>query len=288
MSNTVAHGGARGGSQSSTGNRPDEAVFTFGLRDVPASEVARPATQHAPNRPTSSPSRAPWRQALIVQNYGLVQAVARQVHGRLPRHVDIDDLISAGAIGLIDAADRFEVSREVPFGAFARTRIRGAIYDGLRADDWVPAGVRRRSEAIRQTRDHLSETLGHTPNREELASSMAMSPDRFARMEAGARVLTLMSTETPLGEDGDRTLGSTLASDDDVLGLLASTEQSDAMNAALARLPDREREAVILYYLEGQTLDEVGETLGITLSRAYQLRTRGVERIRYCMQRYLC
>ncbi len=287
MSHTVAHGGARAESQSPARNRPDEAIFSFGLHDVPPSEVARPATQHAPNRPTARPVREAWRQALIVENYGLVQAVARQVHGRLPRHVDIDDLISAGAIGLIDAAERFEASREVPFRAFARTRIRGAIYDGLRSDDWVPAGVRRRSEAIRQTRDHLSETLGHAPNREELASSMEMSPDRFARMEARARVLTLMSTETPLGEDGDRTLGSTLANDGDVLELLASTEQSDAMNAALARLPDREREAVILYYLEGQTLEEVGETLGVTLSRVYQLRTRGVERIRYCMQRHM-
>jgi RNA polymerase sigma factor for flagellar operon FliA len=287
MSNSVDHGVARGAPQPSAGNRPDEAIFSFGLDDAPASQVLRPVTQHAANRPAARPAREAWRQQLIVDNYGLVQAVARQVHARLPRHVEVDDLMSAGAMGLIDAAERFEVSREVPFRAFARTRIRGAMVDSLRSDDWVPAGVRRRSEAIRRTREQLGATLGHAPSQDQVASSMAMSPDRFARMEAGARVLTLMSTETPLGEDGDRTLGSTLASDGDVLEVLASTQQSDAMTAALARLPDREREAVVLYYLEGQTLEEVGETLGVTLSRAYQLRTRGVERIRYCMQRHL-
>lgn len=287
MSHTVGHGGHRGTAQDATANRAADWSSSPDAQGAQTPPPVGPAAQHMPNRPLGRPGREAWRQALIAENVGLVHAVARKVHGRLPRHIELDDLVSAGMVGLIDAADRFEASREVPFRAFARTRIRGAVVDSLRADDWVPAGVRRRAEALRRTRESLTEKFGASPDRAQLASAMCMSEARLARMEAGARVLTLTSTESPLGEDGERTVGSTLAAEGDLVEGLASVQQSDAMTAALARLPDREREAVLLYYMEGQTLEEIGETLGVTLSRAYQLRTRGVERIRYCMQRHL-
>lgn len=254
-------------------------------RSVPSSN--RPSAHDA-----ASKGRAPvvgreaWRQALIAKHYGMVQAIARKLVTRLPSSVEVDDLISSGTLGLVEAADRFELGRGVPFEAFARSRIRGAMVDSLRSDDWVPHGVRVRADMLRQGREALTLNLGHTPTVGEMASAMDVSVDDMHRLQTSAQPVPVVSMETPLGGDGNATIEAILASEEDVLERISNRELSADIQAALRCLPEREALAVRMYYFEEASLERIGEVLGVALSRAYQLRCRGVERLAFRLQRH--
>lgn len=258
--------------------------------------VASPQTTNRPvDAPVAIPNRAPEaapafteaeRQQLILSNYDLVKAIARKIRSRLPRGVDVDDLIGYGVVGLIESIDRYDHSRSVPFEAFARPRIQGAILDALRALDWVPRSVRRKADLINSTRDDLRESLGRTPNREEMAGAIGIETDKLDRMERGARIRTLTSLDAPVG-DGDQTVGAFVASDDDMLGAWEQLEMTEEVVDAVARLPERERVAVQMYYLEETSLKEIGAKLGVSESRACQLRRQGVERLRFKVRHHL-
>ncbi len=254
-------------------------------RSVPSSN--RPvAHEAAPKARPAQSGREGWRQALIAKHYGMVQAIARRLVTRLPSSVEVDDLISAGTLGLVESADRFELGRGVPFEAFARSRIRGAMVDSLRSDDWVPHGVRVRADVLRQGRESLAMDLGHAPTVSDMASVLAVSVDTMHRMQANAHAVPVVSMETPLGADGNATIESTLANDEDILERIANRELSADVESALRCLPEREALAVRMYYFENASLERIGEVLGVALSRAYQLRCRGVERLAFRLQRY--
>lgn len=254
-------------------------------RSVPSSN--RPSAPSAvPQSRSGQTGREGWRQALIAKHYGMVQAIARKLVTRLPSSVEVDDLISAGSLGLVEAADRFELGRGVPFEAFARTRIRGAMVDSLRSDDWVPHGVRVRADVLRQGRESLAMDLGHAPTVSDMAEALAVTVETMHRIQANAHAVPLVSIETPLGADSSATIESTLANEEDVLERIAGRELSDDVQAALRCLPEREALAVKMYYFENASLERIGEVLGVALSRAYQLRCRGVERLAFRLQRY--
>lgn len=254
-------------------------------RSVPSSN--RPnAHEAAPKGRAHVQGREAWRQALIARHYGMVQAIARKLVTRLPSSVEVDDLISAGTLGLVEAADRFELGRGVPFEAFARSRIRGAMVDSLRSDDWVPHGVRVRADMLRQGREALTLDLGHAPTVGDMANALEVSVETMHRMQANAQPVPVVSMETPLGADGGATIEATLSSEEDILERIANRELTADIAAALRCLPDREALAVRMYYFEDASLERIGETLGVALSRAYQLRCRGVERLAFRLQRH--
>ncbi len=226
------------------------------------------------------------RERLILEHYPLVRTIACRMVRRFPASVDVDELINVGAMGLIDAVDRFDPSRQVPFKAYAEIRIRGSIVDALRQADWVPRSVRRKFTRIETTRTQLFRASGRQPTREEMASALEMSVDAFEDLCGDARIRKLVSLDAPVDDDNATPLSERIAGDNqDPTEKWAADEIKTRVIEAVHVLPLKERTAVSLYYLNGLTLKEIGEVLGVTESRACQLRGQGIKRLKFRLRK---
>lgn len=227
-------------------------------------------------------SAAGDRQATILAHHALVRSVAARLARRLPPHVDVDELVNIGVLGLIDAVDRFDEARGVPFPSYAEIRIRGAILDALRETDWVPSAVRRRFARLDAARAALQARLGRQPEREEVARALDLSPEEYDDLCESAEIRKLV----PLGDDEDAgPAPAALVSEarDSTLEQAIASEERAHLEGAIARLPDRERLVVTLYYLQGLSLREIGKTLGVSEARACQLRGQAVGRLQHAL-----
>ena len=234
----------------------------------------------------SNTSHSSTREQRILQHYPLVRTIAARMIRRFPSSVELDELVNVGALGLIDAVDRFDPSRQVPFKAYAEIRIRGAIVDALREADWVPRSVRRKHNRIEAARDKLVFDLDRAPSREELAAELELSDGAYEKLEADARLKKLVSLDAPVDDDNDTHLIDRVASsDEDFLTTWEKDELKAAIVNAVHNLPRKERTAVSLYYLHGMTLKEIGQVLGVTESRACQLRSSGIRRLKFRLDR---
>jgi RNA polymerase sigma factor for flagellar operon FliA len=219
------------------------------------------------------------RERLILEHYPLVRTIACRMVRRFPASVDVDELINVGAMGLIDAVDRFDPSRQVPFKAYAEIRIRGSIVDALRRADWVPRSVRRKFTRIETTRTQLFRASGRQPTREEMASALEMSVDTYEDLCGDA-------LDAPVDDDNATPLSERIAGDnEDPTEKWANDEIKTRVIEAVHILPLKERTAVSLYYLNGLTLKEIGEVLGVTESRACQLRGQGIKRLKFRLRK---
>ena len=219
------------------------------------------------------------RDDLILQHYPMVRRIAYRMARRLPRYVDVEDLVNIGMLGLIDAVDRFEPGRAASFSAYARIRVQGAIVDEMRKNDWVPRSVRDRAERIERSRRALLETLGREPSHEELAENMGITPERLDELLRTADVRVLISMED--GNDEDSTVGDTIADDDaDVGEELTRHLFDEKIREVLHTLPERERLIVEMYYYRDLTFKEIARILGVTESRVSQLHSRMKRRVR--------
>lgn len=224
------------------------------------------------------------RQATILAHHALVRSVATRLARRLPPHVDVDELVNIGVLGLIDAVDRFDGARGVPFPSYAEIRIRGAILDALRETDWVPSAVRRRFARLDAARASLQAKLGRLPEREEVARALDLSPEEYDDLCESAEIRKLV----PLGDDHDEDAGhapAALVSEahDSTLERAIASEERAHLEGAIARLPDRQRLVVTLYYLQGLSLREIGKTLGVSEARVCQLRGQAVGRLQHAL-----
>ena len=230
------------------------------------------------------------REQLVVAYSPLVKYVAGRMSSGLPAHVEEADLISYGLLGLINAIERFDLTREIKFETYAITRIKGAIIDELRALDWVPRSVRARAREIEKVHAKLEHRLHRTPTDDEMARELKISTAEF--QEALVKIST--STVVALDElwavsdsSGDAvSLLDTLHDPDapDPEQLLAQSEVKDRLADAIAALPEREKLVIALYYYENLTLREIGEVLGVTESRISQLHTKAVLRLKSRLQ----
>jgi len=226
------------------------------------------------------------RERLVVAYSPLVKYVSGRMASGLPAHVDEADLISYGLVGLIGAISRFEPAREIKFETYAITRIRGAIIDELRSLDWVPRSVRARARAIEKANSKLEHKLHRAPNDEEMALELEMSVQEFqdALLQiSNSTVAALDELWTVSDASGDQvSLLDTLQDHDapDPAAAMDQTDLKDRMADAIARLPEREKLVIALYYYENLTLREIGEVLGVTESRISQLHTKAVLRLR--------
>jgi RNA polymerase sigma factor FliA len=230
------------------------------------------------------------REQLVVAYSPLVKYVAGRMSSGLPAHVEEADLISYGLLGLINAIERFDLTREIKFETYAITRIKGAIIDELRALDWVPRSVRARAREIEKAHAKLEHQLHRTPTDDEMARELKISTNEF--QEALVKIST--STVVALDElwavsdsSGDAvSLLDTLQDPDapDPEQLLAQSEVKDRLADAIAALPEREKLVIALYYYENLTLREIGEVLGVTESRISQLHTKAVLRLKSRLQ----
>lgn len=222
------------------------------------------------------------RERMILEHYPLVRTIACRMVRRFPSSVDVDELINVGAMGLIDAVDRFDTTRQVPFKAYAEIRIRGAIVDALRGADWVPRSVRRKFMRIENARVKLFRQLGREPDREEMSRALEITTAEYEDLCGDARIRRLVSLDAPADEDNQTPLSERISSDDeDVSELWVRKELQEEVVQAVHNLPVKERTAVSLYYLHGLTLKEIGEILDVTESRACQLRAQGIKRLKF-------
>jgi RNA polymerase sigma factor for flagellar operon FliA len=222
----------------------------------------------------------------VVAYSPLVKYVAGRMASGLPTHVEEADLISYGLIGLISAIERFDLEREIKFETYAIPRIRGAIIDELRALDWVPRSVRAKAREIERANVKLEHRLQRPPTDEEMALELEMEMDDFQEaliQISNSTIAALDELWTVSDSSGDQiSLLDTLQDPGapDPAKAADATDLKDRVADAIARLPEREKLVIALYYYENLTLREIGEVLGVTESRVSQLHTKAVLRLR--------
>jgi RNA polymerase sigma factor for flagellar operon FliA len=225
------------------------------------------------------------RDRLILTYAPLVKFVAGRLGASLPSHVDEQDLVSYGLLGLIGAIERFDPSREIKFETFAIARIKGAIIDELRSLDWVPRSVRTRAREIERAIAELERTLMRAPTDEEIAKKVGLTPEELedSLTEISRTSIAALDELWSPSAGGDQislidTIEDTSGPNPEVT--LEQTELKEALGEAISRLPEREKLVVTLYYYEELTLREIGEVLGVTESRVSQLHTKAVLRLK--------
>ena len=226
------------------------------------------------------------RDRLILTYAPLVKYVAGRLGASLPAHVEESDLVSYGLLGLISAIERYEPSRDVKFETYAVTRIRGSIIDELRSMDWVPRSIRARARDIERAIVRLEGEFGRAPTDEEIAGKLEISTDELDQSLldiSRSSIAALDELWTSSAVSGDPvalidTLEDPAAAAPEVE--LSATEVKEVLGEAIARLPEREKLVVTLYYYEELTLREIGEVLGVTESRVSQLHTKVILRLK--------
>jgi RNA polymerase sigma factor FliA len=230
------------------------------------------------------------RERLVLAYAPLVKYVAGRMSSGLPSHVEESDLISYGLLGLISAIERFEPEREIKFETFAITRIKGSIIDELRSLDWVPRSVRTKAREIEKANAKLEHRLHRAPTDQEMAQELGVEiedfQDSLVRI-SNSSVVALDELWTVSDSSGDQvSLLDTIQDPQaaDPATEMDTTEMKDRLADAIARLPEREKLVVALYYYENLTLREIGEVLGVTESRVSQLHTKAVLRLKSRLQ----
>ncbi len=229
------------------------------------------------------------RNQLVLQHVGLVKALAHRLAQRLPSQVELSDLISVGVIGLIEAAQRYRPSMGVPFDAFARRRLQGAMLDALRDLDWAPRSLRKLRRDLDGTVARLRHELSREPEEREIAQAMDLSAAEYARvldqlrsLEVGA--IRQLDSASP---DGTPLLELCIDPDEGPEARLERTELRRLLAEALEQLPERERHVLALYYEEELTMAEIGEVIGVSESRVSQLRSLALSRLRASLRKEL-
>jgi len=225
------------------------------------------------------------RDRLILTYAPLVKYVAGRLGSGLPAHVDEGDLVSYGLLGLMGAIERYEPDRDVKFETYAIARIKGAIIDELRAMDWVPRSVRSRAREIERAIAELEAKTGTAPTDEEIAKKVGITVEELedSLAEIARSSIAALDELWTVGGDGDQVaLIDTIEDSEapDPQRSLSQTEMREAIADAIARLPEREKLVVTLYYYEELTLREIGEVLGVTESRVSQLHTKAILRLK--------
>ncbi len=229
------------------------------------------------------PRRAADRQALLVSHVGLVHHVARQLSRRLSTEAQLDELVSAGSLGLIQAVDSFDTNRGLAFSTYAVPRIRGAILDELRRLDHVSRGVRRRARGVSQARSALGTTLGREPSEAELAHSMRVPVAVLRQWELELQSATLASLDQPVRSDHPgATLGDAITDDraESVEETLTQQQELALVREAIAGLKEQERTVLALSFFEELKLQEIAQVLRLSVCRISQIRTAALGRLR--------
>lgn len=224
------------------------------------------------------------KNELIKEYSRLIKFVAQKIAVRLPSNIDIDDLISAGSIGLMDAIDKWDPARDNKFKTYAEFRIRGAILDELRSQDWMPRSVRDKSKALEKTIVALEIELGRSPTDEEISAKLNMPIEEFHDLINQVRPVSLLSIDDqPTFSDSDRKSIVNLlegAKTNSPFNQLNVKLVKDVVAKAIEELPERQRLVLSLYYFEDLNLKEIGQVLRVTESRVSQLHAQAIIRLK--------
>jgi RNA polymerase sigma factor for flagellar operon FliA len=232
------------------------------------------------------------RDGLIIEYSPLIKHIASRIAVRLPAHIERDDLISAGVIGLIDAIEKYDPSKETKFRTYAEIRIKGAILDELRALDWVPRTVRQKANNLSSVYAELEQELGRAADDEEIANHLGISMEEFHETLKNSSGVSLLSIEDLGGKSSDgekrdllECFAGTKEGEPETLARIG--EIKEVIARAIDELPEKERLLVSLYYYEDLTMKEIGEVMGITESRVSQIHTKATLRLKGKLKRFL-
>ncbi|MCB1053512.1 MAG: FliA/WhiG family RNA polymerase sigma factor [Acidobacteria bacterium] len=233
------------------------------------------------------------RDALVEEYIPLVKYLAHRISLKLPNHVELDDLINSGVLGLIDAIDKFDPSRGIKFKTYAEFRIRGSIFDGLRSLDWVPRSVRKQKKMVEQTYQQLEQSLGRHATDEEISENLGMGLDEFYKILDNLKGVTLgkfveINSNDNISSDDSESSIAFIAdeSTEDPYMIFQKQELTLILAESIKKLPEKERYVVSLYYFDELTMKEIGTVLEITESRVSQLHTKAMLRLRDALRAY--
>jgi RNA polymerase sigma factor for flagellar operon FliA len=223
------------------------------------------------------------RERLLLEQLPQVRYIARRIHERLPRHVPFEDLVHAGVVGLIDALHKYDRSKHVQFGSYAKFRIRGAILDSLREMDWSPRDLRRKARQLEEAHNKLRSELGRNPTEPELAAELGLDLRGLQTLLGEIDGLEVGSFRVLSPRDGkEEDLCEYLPDDPEQTPLFQClrSEMKQLLARAIAELPEKERQVLALYYFEELTMKEVGAVMGVGESRVSQIHSMAVVRLR--------
>jgi len=222
------------------------------------------------------------QERVLLEHLPIVRFLARRIHERLPQHVDIEDLVSAGVVGLMDAFTKFDPTKKVQFRSYAQFRIRGAILDSLRTLDWSPRELRRKGRAVEEAIRVLTARMGHAPDEAEVAREMALGLEEYQQLLGDLKGLEIGTLHVERNEDsGEEELAYIPGRpEEDPLFCCLRGELEERLAEAIQDLPDRERLVMSLYYYEEMTMHEIGLALGVVESRVSQVHASAVAHLR--------
>ncbi len=226
------------------------------------------------------------QERILLEHLPVVRFLARRIHERLPQHVDMEDLVSAGVVGLMDAFAKFDPDKNVQFRSYAQFRIRGAILDSLRTLDWSPRELRRKGRAIEEAIRVLTARLGRPPGESDVAAEMGLNLEEYQQLLGELKGLEIGTLNVEHNEEsGDEELAYIPGRpEDDPLFRCLRGEMEDRLTGAIANLPDRERLVMTLYYFEEMTMREIGLAMGVVESRVSQVHASAVVHLRSALR----
>lgn len=223
---------------------------------------------------------------LIVEFYlPIVRFNAERIRAKLPSEVELDDLISAGVFGLMDAIESFDLGRGVKFETYCSPRIRGAILDELRSLDWVPRLVRNRAARIEQATKILQSELGRLPSEDELARRIGVDAEEFSRMSRDSCATGILSLSRRMAETTGEGQDTDFLRDPNGVDPVSEAEKRDLQTLLERMLSRTEQLVLVLYYFEGMTMKEIGAALDLSESRVSQMHSAILERLRFLLRK---
>ncbi|NVL89379.1 MAG: FliA/WhiG family RNA polymerase sigma factor [Desulfobacterales bacterium] len=242
-------------------------------------------------RPRPSPKDESERDALVTRYAPLVKFLANRMAIRLPPSVSVDDLISAGIMGLLDAIEKFDPGREVKFKTYAEFRIKGAILDELRSMDWIPRSIRKKVREMERAINAVEQRLSRPAEDSEIAEQMGIDLEAYYDTLDKARGIDLLSLDRNIDSHKDnpeskRSYKNLIRGDYDPGDHVMTRELNEVIANGIRELAEKEQLVLSLYYYNGLTLKEIGEVMGLTESRISQIHTKAVIRLRTKIRSY--
>lgn len=234
----------------------------------------------AKNIAEKQPNRLARRDRVVLDHLSLVKAIAVRVHENLPVHVEVDDLVHAGILGLFDAADKYDETKLIAFSSYAKHRIKGAILDSLRQSDWASRDLRRRHKQVQAATLELTATLKRSPTDAEMADKLGVDLERWRQMMIDLRNVGLVSASTRGSDQDDLPAPDFPGNPESQPDSMCVREQMrSVLGEAIRTLPFRYQKVVSLYYTNEMTMKEIGGVLGINESRVSQIHKSALEKM---------
>jgi RNA polymerase sigma factor FliA len=226
----------------------------------------------------------PVRDAIVLENLPLVKAIAIRVHETLPVHVDLEDLIHAGVLGLFDAVTKFDHTKKVEFQSYAKHRIKGAILDSLRQLDWASRDMRKHQKRIETVSRELTGRLGRAPTEQEVAREMGISVERLRRLQMELCSLGLIAVTPRNEQDNPRPMEFIATPELRPDHMCEHRQLQTTLARAIGTLPARYQKVVFLYYTNEMTMKEIGDLLGVNESRISQIHKIALKKMAVALE----